>query len=605
MRIVAESFALVGLLLVLLTLCGWWLARLLLPVYWRRVEYLVAPFAGLFWIDTVSHTASWIGLPGTTVLPLLIVPAVGLSAFACLRRGAPRLPNRTEVTVTTCALPALLLALIPVIIAGQLLPIGDSNGDPISHALMTEHLVSGSLQSRVPLHEGFKIWEPVFGMRRLGIRLGFHFVQVALDLLSGQRAYATFSLVSAVGLFLGAQAVFILARHGLRFSPSVAYGSVLLAAVNAYLLWFHYGGFGPQVLGSGLFVLALAFWFATLRKPCLRRSALAALTTAGLMGIYSELLVLLIPTIGLAATVRGISVAARKNAAEFKRFASVLLVGVLLVFLLNPVAGARAVRRYSYLLNAKTGLGRGNVDWMVDLRSVLGLMPFGRHASGIGAGSEYLGYVLAGAAVLLAAGMIMGLMQVPPGARRTILSLLLAHVALQAYFRYSGYTYGYFKGWGYGLPIYLILLSAGVHRLYGLLAGRAYARVVIRLGAVGFWLLAAAVSVYLSLTMEDHLACTPGVAELSDGLRALPEGASVHTVTGGAHRVRVFWIAYFLREHPAHYDARVIYTSETAREYVDEEYVLVQRDAPFDLETHGLERKPVWSGLEFDLYQVE
>jgi hypothetical protein len=183
--------------------------------------------------------------------------------------------------------------------------------------------------------------------------------------------------------------------------------------------------------------------------------------------------------------------------------------------------------------------------------------------------------------------------------------VLLAHAALLVYFAVTGYTYGYFKVWGYGLPPYLVLLAAGLDRLPGLLSRRAHTRALVRLGGVGIWLLASAVSTYLALKMGDHLACTPGVAELSKGMQAIPDGASVYTVTGQPHRVRVFWIAYFLREHPAQYDARVIYTSEQAREYGDEEYVLVQRDATFDFETHNLKPSLVWSGSEFGLYQVE
>jgi hypothetical protein len=326
--------------------------------------------------------------------------------------------------------------------------------------------------------------------------------------------------------------------------------------------------------------------------------------TAGLTGIYSELLVLLLPTIALAAALRGIALAARKQARELRRLVSVLLVAVLLAFVLNPVGGARAARRYFYLMDASAGLGRGNVDWMVDLRCVLGLMPFGRYAGGIGAGFAHVGYALAGVAVLVAAGMILGVTRVPPGARQAVLSVLLAHAALLAYSLFSGYTYGYFKGWGYGLPTYLVLLSAGLHRLLDLSIGKAYTRVLTRLSVVGIWLLSATISVHLALRMEDHLACTPGVAELSRGVQFIPEGASMYAVTVKANRVRVFLIAYFLLEHPAHYDARVIYTSEPAREYEDEKYVLVQRDATFDFEAHSLEPRHIWSGSEFGLYQV-
>jgi hypothetical protein len=232
-------------------------------------------------------------------------------------------------------------------------------------------------------------------------------------------------------------------------------------------------------------------------------------------------------------------------------------------------------------------------------------MPFGRYPDDIGAGLGYLGYVLAGAAVLMGAGMIIGLAHAPPDARQAVFPVVIGHAALQVYFITSGYPYGYFKGWGYGFPAYLILLSAGALRSYRRLAGTAWVRSALRLGAIVFLLLTVAVSVHLSLTMEDHLACTPGVAELADGLRAIPAGASVYTVTGEPHRVRVFWIAHFLREHPAHYDAQVIYTSETAQEYADEAYVLIQQGTPFDFTAHGLAPELVWSGLEFDLHRVE
>jgi len=605
MRVIDEAFGLVGLLLVVLTLCGWWLARLLLPARWSRLEFLVAPFAGLFWIDAVSHTASWAGLSGTTILLVLGVLTIGLNGLALFRKGPPRLPLRTEVAVVACALPALLLALIPILASGHLLPIGDTNGDPVSHALMTEHLVNGSLRSRVPLGDGFKVWEPVYGKLALGIRLGFHFVQVVLDLLSGRQAFATFSLVSAAGLFLAAQAVFVLARYGLTFSRPVAYGSVLLTAVNAYLLWFHYGGYGPQVLGSGLFVLALAFWFAVLRKPCLRCSVWAAMMTAGLIGTYSEMLVLLLPTVCLAGMTRGVAPALRKDVTALKRLVMFFSLAALLAFLLNPVAGVRAVRRYGYLLDPSRGLGRGNVDWIVDPRSVLGLTPFGRYQGGAGVVSTTcLGPALMGLAAVLAGIMLIGATQVPSGNRGALLSLLIVHAVLQAGFLRSGHVYGYFKGWGFGLPVYLILLSAGVYGLYKHAADSGRLRTAILLGATLIVLLTGGVSLHLSLGMKGHLACTEGIAELPEALRIIPEGASIYTVTGNPHGVRVFWIAYFLRDHPAHFDARVIYTKETPRDYTDEGYILIHQDAQFDPQEHGLALEPVWSGLEFDLFKV-
>ena len=183
MRFLLELTGLVGLLLALLFFSGWWLVRLFLPPSYRSLEMLLAPLAGLFWIDTLFHTASWLGLNGRIASIALALLTVGLDGWVLLRRGPPRLPTGAERRAFLCALPALVLALLPVFLAGQLLPIGDTNGDPVSHCLMTEYLIDGSLRGAVPLGEGFTVWEPVYGKFMLGVRLGFHFVQAVFPLL--------------------------------------------------------------------------------------------------------------------------------------------------------------------------------------------------------------------------------------------------------------------------------------------------------------------------------------------------------------------------------------------------------------------------------------
>ena len=214
-----EPIGLTALLWLLLLFCGWWITRLVLPAAWRPLEYVLAPLAGLFWIDSLLHALCWLGLPGRAAFSFLLVLTAGLNALALLRRGRPRWPNRTEAAVLLCALPALTLALFPLLATGHVLPIGDTNGDPVSHALMTGYLLEHSMRGAVPPAEGFAVWQPVYGKLDLGIRLGFHFVQLALDLLSGRPAFATFSILSAFGLFLTAQALYLLVRHGLGPRP--------------------------------------------------------------------------------------------------------------------------------------------------------------------------------------------------------------------------------------------------------------------------------------------------------------------------------------------------------------------------------------------------
>jgi len=587
---VFEPIGLTALLWLLLLFCGWWIARLTLPAAWRPLEYVLAPLAGLFWIDSLLHALCWVGLPGRAGFSLLIVLTAGLNALALLRRGRPRWPNRTEVAVLVCALPALALALFPLLATGHALPIGDTNGDPVSHALMTEYLLDHGLRGAVPPAEGFAVWQPVYGKLELGIRLGFHFVQLALDLLGGRPAFATFSILSAFGLFLTAQALYLLVRHGLGSSSLVAGGSALLTAVNGYLLWFHYGGFGPQTLGAGLLLTALASWWTWLREGETATLAWAAMATAGLTGIYSEMLMLLAPVVGLSLAVQALSLKKR----EARRLGFGFLGGVSLVLLFNPVGSARAVRRYLLLLDAGRGLGVGSVDWMVDLRMVWGLLPFARRLP------EWTPAVVSAAATALLLGGLFvaarGLARTP--ARRLAGVFVAVHLALQAAFFFSGRTYAYFKGWGFGLPVYMALLAEGAHDLY--LRQRGF----VLAGAAGLWLLMLAVSLALALSMGGHQACTPGIAELEEAASFLPPEASVYVVSGAQHRVSVFWTAYFLRDHPLHMDTPLIYTTEPARPYGGEAYILLHREAHFDWEGHGPSGERVWSGSEFSLFRA-
>lgn len=589
-----ESLGLTALLWLLLFFCGWWIVRLALPVAWRPFEYVLAPLAGLCWIDGLSHTLSWLGLPGRQGVVLLMVLTAALSGLVLLCRGWPRRPNRVEAAVLVCALPALVLALFPLLAADRALPIGDTNGDPVSHALMTEYLLAHSMRGAAPLAEGSAVWQPVYGKLDLGIRLGFHFVQLALDLLSGRPAFATFSPLSAFGLFLAAQALYLLARQGLGMSPLVAGGSALLAAVNSYLLWFHYGGFGPQVLGAGLLLMALASWWTWLRAGETAALVWAAMMTAGLTGIYSEMLMLLGPVVGLSVAAQALSLKGR----EARRLGLGFLGGLGLVLLFNPVGSARAVRRYLLLLDAGRGLGAGSVDWMVDLRMVWGLLPFAQRLP------EWTPAVVLAAATVLLIGVlfvaVLGLARTP--ARRLAGVFLAVHLALQAAFFLSGRTYAYFKGWGYGLPVYMALLAEGGYALY-LRVGRWRELVVV--GAAGLWLLTLAVSLVLALSMGSHWACTPGIAELKEAASLLPPGASVYIVNGGQHRVSVFWTAYFLRDHPLHLDAPLIYTTEPARPYGGEAYVLLHREASFDFAGYGLSGEAVWTGSEWALIRIE
>lgn len=598
----------------LLLSCGWVLTVWLVPQSWEKYHFILAPFVGLFLIDSLSHATSALGLAGRISVWILLGVVAAIAVGVLSSGFRLRWPNKLELAVAACALPALLLPLSPNVAMGNLAPVGTSNADSISHTATTVFLTDHGIYAPVPSAEDYPVYVPVlkklrehtvyvpfFGELKGDIRLGFHFFQMYVDILSGIPSHATFPIVVAVGMYLWSLAVWFAARETLRLPTPAALAATFLFATNAFPLWIAYGGYGPQVLGMGLLVSSFACWAAVLVDPNWKASIFAAMMSAALAGIYSGALPYLIGPAALLLFTK-LARAERSSAWRVIRLTSMAAAVSALV---NPVGWSRALKRILSVGLRSQGLG--NVDWIVDLRHVVGLIPFFHRSFEdsvrIFAGGDVFWLSALGLVLFLAA--ICGLISLSSRRRWVVASFLVAHLSSIVWFLVKRQPYRYFKGWSMGWFVYVILITYGFYRLLTVLDRRRFWQAAVL--ALAALVLAATVrsSTFLAQTMEGRFACTPEIAELDRRLEGLGPEASLYVSSGDLHRVSIFWVAYFARDYVTHFDTPVIYTANPALPYQQEDYLLKHRSSKFRLDenVYGLVKQ--WENDEFQFWKVD
>lgn len=109
----------------LLLFCGWGLTAWLVPQSWKKYRFILTPFVGLFLIDSLSHAASALALAGRISVWILLGVVAAIVVGVLSSGFRLRWPNKLELVVAACALPALVLPLSPNVATGNLEPARD------------------------------------------------------------------------------------------------------------------------------------------------------------------------------------------------------------------------------------------------------------------------------------------------------------------------------------------------------------------------------------------------------------------------------------------------------------------------------------------------
>jgi hypothetical protein len=555
----------------LLFYSGWGLTLVILPKrLQRRVAYLLIPVVGLAVVDSIGQTMSFLGLASRHSLLILLTLTTGLNIAAVFfNREQLRLPLQSEVVIILLALPALLLTVSPVLAADQLAPIGTTNGDPVAHATATEFLTDNSYRDEIPLSPEYAIFSSTSDKMNRFVRLGFHYYQSYVDLLTSESAYATYSIISSVGTYLWALTIGFFTSGVLRQSKNTVYLATILFAISALPIWISFGGYGPQSLGMGLLISGFGAWVLALEERDWRHVFLAAILTAGLVSIYSEALVyLILPTAIYAAVIIAFNVSRSWQIVK----AGILAMGLSILF--NSIGWGRAVLRMVDLRPRIVYGATGNVDWFIDPRQIGGFIPFSRNVNQwYGATiSQLLWFPI----FLVLAAIIYGFSQLTARPRLIIASFLLPSLATILWFglRAKPYPYGYFKAWTMGWWVYVILLSVGLSGLSSWL-GRyrrtSYAAILL----IPLASLLLMTSFKLSLEMRQNIPLNSMIFESVEWVDDLNPEGRLYVSTGDLNRLSTFWLAHLLRDRPTRFSEDLIYTNfGSGTPYHGESFVL-------------------------------
>jgi len=577
----------------MLGLSGAGLTLLLVRDGTARWALLVTPFVGLAVTCSVAYLTSSLGLPAARSIWLLGALALLLLALGRRARdAAPQPPRGAPWAIVLAALPALLLAVWPMVAIDRLLPIGDSNCDPMSYAAVTDFLRDGSLRQPPEVKRVYPTTATVAFRMKTQERLGFEMIAAYTDILAGERAaLRTFSAIAGAGFALGAIGAGVVAAAGLGGGLAAGVAATLLYALCAFPLWVAYGGYGPQALASGLIPLTLWVGACALRSGAWRDRALAGVLVSGVAGVYSESL----PYVAAPLALLALAELWRQRGAEhtWRPLAGLLAIGVVAVAF-DPIAAARAVDRVWFAVATPN---RGNVDWHTDLRQVLGLLPF----TPVAPGTSPLPWV---PFLLLCGFVALGCARLDGGGRRLALAFAAPALLSIAWFVRREFPYGEFKAWSIAAFLPFSLLGLGLVASWAWSAQRRVARRAVLVAALLAIAPIAAQSVQLARAMATRFAFSPALDEVSAWLGAIADGQRIFVASGKLSSVSTAWIAYVLRAQRVRADTGICYSRFGKDTYDGEPWVLRHRSSDL-LRDAAPAPRVVAANAEFELLRIE
>lgn len=391
-----------GVALAVLTVCGFWAARLLLPRRLQRFTLLASPLLG--WC-VLAVAASWLNstvLGMRTATPVILLAAVAADAAVVWRLGWPRWRAQELGVPAALAVAGHALASLPQLLA---------NADPFAAMQLDLHIF-------LPLAEYLKAG-PVGGelvalpnplLERLntvdvrgGSGWGFNWVEAAVEVVLGWTSLYGLRPLLATCFALGPAGVYLAARAAFgagRLAAALAAGWVL----NAGALWMVGTGYAGHAASFFLLPLALTGVLVAAAQPSPRTGLLAGLALAGMLLTYYTGAV----TVWAVVAGPAVAVVAWRRRAQWRRLAVAAGVAVGSVAVPGGVAHLRLLPVLGVYQSGRISVGAGDTT-IIPPAQVLGLaldeaVLMARSSQPLLEGGALVAAKLAGLVLLAAAG---------------------------------------------------------------------------------------------------------------------------------------------------------------------------------------------------------
>jgi hypothetical protein len=505
--------------------CGFGVARLLLPAHARRYEPLWALAAGACASGLAMTVLGFAYVPFKVSLAATVAGGLALSLYALRRTGGERPPLRALAWPVFIAALLVAVALLPYFRSG--FPTVAGHGSDAFHAVGAAEFLQHNHPSAVnpdgPLDEMPPLW---------GSKQPIYYVLGAVATLSGLEPYQALSPLAAVVFGLAAIGLFLLARELLGASLPAALLAMGITGLDAMALRTVLNPYFNQTWGylAFPFSLVLAWWAVRDRH----RGAAALLVLFGVVGALAYPLAVPIPALAVAVFFaldlrerrrRGAPTGLPSAGALWRGGRGLVwIVPVALALAVPAAAGAgKAWDAARLLLDPGSSL-RG---WGGDVFDFIPAHEFFALATGT------LWWLAVAAMVALAAWLLSTL---PRPVGWGIGAVLVTFLAAGAWFRQREFgQYFEFKTLAFAAPLLVACAVVALSRL-----GRAGAVVLAAL------VVSAVLGARLELHKHGHQLLAEQL-ELRDWSRDLPRDASIRLDTWPPNQL---WGSYMLARNP-------------------------------------------------------
>jgi hypothetical protein len=524
LRVIAAS-------VVLFTLGGFGLVRLLLPARLRRYELLWVLPTGACAVGLALTVLGFAGVPYAASLPLVALAGLAVGAYAVRRRGWPEahLPHLSWPCFL--ALAVLFVALVPMLFKQHYAaPVGTGSDAHVAAgvAQFLKHDYPTSVDVTQPVNQMQPTWQSKYPI---------YYAFAAVSTVSGLATWQVLATLAAVLLALTAIGMFLVAREVFGASLVVALGAMCFAVLDRAALHVVLTPFFNQTWGFFTLPFTIVLGWIVVQPGMGRRERAGAI---GLLAIIALVLILAypleapipaIPLIVFAVVHRRRRIAAGERVLRLRDLyrgrRSILWMVPLAVLLAVPVAGAVEKAAHGVLALAP---GRSLSGWTASTGYRPGFVPWNFF---FGLPNSIIGIVLLAAVLVLAAW---GLARQSRPLAGGLGAVLILGLLLALYLRHRQYGFYFeFKLLAFLGPLVLVLAVVGAARLRWLgaallvpLAIAVAAGAVSEIGFTGFQL-------------------ETSTIQLAQWARTLPRGATIRLDMWPPWEL---WTAYFLSSHP-------------------------------------------------------
>lgn len=467
--------------LILMYYVGFGVSKLILPDEYQKNELLIIPFIGLSILTTIPYYFAYIGINSKISLLIFLLASSILNYIAIRKKQRIELNINENFIPIIIAFIVLLIALSPLINVGYLTIIG-SNGDAMTHCLVSEYLENhGTLP---PDTTPSRPDQNIINHRLTShYPLGFHFFQSFVNILTGTRAYANFSVLTGLFLSLNILSTYVFARQ-MTEDKKTSILAIALMAFNSVLFWVHYGDFGPNLLGVSLMPLTMSVTFITLKSQTKKSLIFSSLLLAATFSTYSEAAYfIIIPAIFFiiikSLTKKSVQLkyilkfssiivfAATFNMISsfwlltsiFNRFLTIIKTLILTVYINSPITYAAGKSSIKVVDN-------GNIWHIIHIERIYGLLPF-RTALIETYGILDSNIIILTIVFIIISVVCISLYGLYHTARKLeLISAIISSVAIYLILIYIYYPYWYFKVLTLTMFLLFVPLAIGIKRLY-------------------------------------------------------------------------------------------------------------------------------------------